>query len=200
MTHSLWLKYSILSRLNKKEWKMTLFAFTYANACTAMKGFDTDKNKKLEDEERSKLVYYIEVTKKSFTSYDSRNDFFSEYFGKCKCWRGFRQNDWSVRNWKTRPGMIFFMFVYNLQATNDRREFSKNPKLLWRIYFRVSTFWWVIPIIESIFEKSHTFTNSLGGFFNREICEPIFSALGRDISKRLHIAHDAKVRFLDICP
>ena len=64
---------------------MTLFAFTYANACTAMKGFDTDKNKKLEDEERSKLVYYIEVTKKSFTSYDSRNDFFSEYFGKCKC-------------------------------------------------------------------------------------------------------------------
>ena len=55
---------------------MTLFAFTYANACTAMKGFDTDKNKKLEDEERSKLVYYIEVTKKSFTSYDSRNDFF----------------------------------------------------------------------------------------------------------------------------
>ena len=55
------LKYSILTRLNKKEWKMTLFAFTYANACTAMKGFDTDKNKKLEDEERSKLVYYIEV-------------------------------------------------------------------------------------------------------------------------------------------
>ena len=40
---------------------MTLFAFTYANACTAMKGFDTNKNKKLEDEERSKLVYYIEV-------------------------------------------------------------------------------------------------------------------------------------------
>ena len=55
------LKYSILTRLDKKEWKMTLFAFTYANACTAMKGFDTDKNKKLEDEERSKLVYYIEV-------------------------------------------------------------------------------------------------------------------------------------------
>ena len=54
-------KYSILIRLNKKEWKMTLFAFTYANACTAMKGFDTNKNKKLEDEERSKLVYYIEV-------------------------------------------------------------------------------------------------------------------------------------------
>ena len=40
---------------------MTLFAFTYANACTAMKGFDTNKNKKLEDEERSKLVFYIEV-------------------------------------------------------------------------------------------------------------------------------------------
>ena len=61
---------------------MTLFAFTYANACTAMKGFDTDKNKKLEDEERSKLVYYIEVTKKSFTSYDSRNDFFFRIFRK----------------------------------------------------------------------------------------------------------------------
>ena len=54
--------YSISSRLNKKEWKMTLFAFTYANACTAMKGFDTDKNKKLEDAEREKLVYYIAVS------------------------------------------------------------------------------------------------------------------------------------------
>jgi len=60
-------KYSILIRLNKKEWKMTLFAFTYANACTAMKGFDTNKNKKLEDEERSKLVYYIEVNFKDFS-------------------------------------------------------------------------------------------------------------------------------------
>jgi len=60
-------KYSILIRLNKKEWKMTLFAFTYANACTAMKGFDTNKNKKLEDEERSKLVYYIEVNFKVFS-------------------------------------------------------------------------------------------------------------------------------------
>ena len=46
---------------------MTLFAFTYANACTAMKGFDTNKNKKLEDEERSKLVYYIEVNFKVFS-------------------------------------------------------------------------------------------------------------------------------------
>ena len=60
-------KYSILIRLNKKEWKMTLFSFTYANACTAMKGFDTNKNKKLEDEERSKLVYYIEVNFKVFS-------------------------------------------------------------------------------------------------------------------------------------
>ena len=41
---------------------MTLFAFTYANACTAMKGFDKNKNKKLEEEERSRLVYYIEVS------------------------------------------------------------------------------------------------------------------------------------------
>ena len=61
--------YSILTRLDKKEWKMTLFAFTYANACTAMKGFDTDKNKKLEDDEREKLVNYIAVSSRPKLNY-----------------------------------------------------------------------------------------------------------------------------------
>ena len=67
---------------------MTLFAFTYANACTAMKGFDTDKNKKLEEEEREKLVNYIEVIsspKPNLYNVFSYNSSFAEYFEKRQC-------------------------------------------------------------------------------------------------------------------
>merc|ERR1711935_705757 len=40
------------NRLNMKEWKHTLFAFTYTNALVAMRGFDINKNNYLDENER----------------------------------------------------------------------------------------------------------------------------------------------------
>ena len=67
---------------------MTLFAFTYANACTAMKGFDTNKNKKLEDEERSKLVYYIQVNINRFKLFN--REFWRHHLRGDNCFRVIR--------------------------------------------------------------------------------------------------------------
>ena len=93
---------------------MTLFAFTYANACTAMKGFDTDKNKKLEDEERSKLVYYIEV---GLIPYDSQSRL-----------QGSNTQEWITQMWDLLyyviPQMIIF-FQNISQNANVDEDFDK---------------------------------------------------------------------------
>ena len=99
---------------------------------------------------------------------------FSEYFAKCKRWRGLRQNDWNVRNWKTRPGMIFsniplWITVY------DARQFSKKIRpcenvgtLGYRRFNRNESFRMTPQNIDSkIFFKTDFFEGSILGIYFR---------------------------------